>query len=274
VHKDKIRSRITERRREIKDELERLKTQDENRLQIRLRENPFSMALIGYTNAGKSSLFNGLLGRHEVDVENLLFKTLDTTTRALELSLQSRILITDTVGFIQKLPPHLEEAFTTTLSESQICSHLLILLDPVGMPLEIQQQVLRETLAKIGRTDEENWFWVLNKVDLFDSREKANQICKTLSIEYQVSATSDDSVQELKESIVEKLFAMLRQETLYLDYEEYGKLHGLREIATLEEEPAYFGTHLELRISFPNENTHRIEKVFGRSLDELTQPKN
>lgn len=273
IHKDKIRSRINERRREIKDELEKLKTQDENRLQSRLKENPFAMALIGYTNAGKSSLFNGLLGRHEVEVENLLFKTLDTTTRALELSNQSRILITDTVGFIQKLPPHLQEAFTTTLSESRICSHLLILLDPIGIPMETQQEVLRDTLQKIGRTDEENWFWAINKVDLFSTASEARRIADQLGVEYLVSATDPNSARELKESILEKLFSLLAKETLYLDYDEYGKLHALREIATLEQEPAYLGTHLEIQISFSRDNTHRIEKIFGRSLDELTQPR-
>lgn len=271
IHKDKIRSRINERRREIKDELEKLRNQDENRLQIRLRDNPFSMALVGYTNAGKSSLFNGLLGREEVDVEDLLFKTLDTTTRSLELSLQSRILITDTVGFIQKLPPHLQEAFTTTLAESKACSHLILLLDPIGIPMKKQQEVLRETLGIIGRTDEENWFWVINKMDLFATEQEAHETAIDLGVDYLVNATNQDSVFQLKEAILKKLFSMLTQETLYLEYEDFGKLHSLRDLATLEEEPSYYESHLEIRISFSRENTHRIEKIFNRSMDELTR---
>lgn len=268
AYKDKLRQKLTEQKKNIRMSLNRIKKQEKERRSSRILNSTISVALIGYTNAGKSSLFNEFLGRDEVATENRLFKTLDTTTRNLEISNQSELLITDTVGFIQQMPKHLQEAFHTTLAESRVCSHLLILLDPRGIPINEQKICIQETLKMIDRDDFENWLWVVNKADLLDTSE-IKSIQQEYNVDFFVSAHDSQSVGELKEYLINRISDSQKTVTLELDYSMSDKLYSLRQIATILEEPSYDQNWIRVKISFPTENTYRIEQLFSVSLEEL-----
>src|SRR6187431_2748570 len=120
-----------------------------NRRACAQRQQARRVALVGYTNAGKSSLMRALTGS-DVYVENKLFATLDTTVRALAPEVEPRILISDTVGFIKKLPHDLVASFRSTLDEALEASLLLYLADASDPTFRSQLDVTRSTLAEIG----------------------------------------------------------------------------------------------------------------------------
>ena len=268
AYRDKLRQRLTEKKKSIKQDLERLKRQDSERRSTRELSSPTSIALIGYTNAGKSSLFNEFLGKEEVATENLLFKTLDTTTRNLEISQQSAFLISDTVGFIQQMPEHLKEAFHTTLAESKLSSHILILLDPLSIPIKQQRECIIDTMEAIDRVDQDNWFWVVNKVDLLNE-DQISQIKQDFEIDLFISAHDPESVQSLKEYLVKQISSNRRTVDLELDYSMNDQIHSLKKIATILQEPIYDPDWIRVKVSFPFGDEYKIEQLFGASLVEL-----
>jgi len=268
AYRDKLRQRLTEKKKAIKQDLERLKRQDSERRSSRELASPTSIALIGYTNAGKSSLFNEFLGKEEVATENLLFKTLDTTTRNLEISQQSAFLISDTVGFIQQMPEHLKEAFHTTLAESKLSSHILVLLDPLSIPIKQQKECITDTMQAIDRLDHENWFWVVNKVDLLNEDQIAH-IKQEFKIDLFISAHDPKSVQGLKEYLIKRISSNRRTVNLELDYSMNDQIHSLKKIATILEEPVYDPDWIKIKVSFPFGDEYKIEQLFGASLMEL-----
>jgi GTP-binding protein HflX len=163
------------------------------------RQDARRVALVGYTNAGKSSLMRALTGS-EVYVEDKLFATLDTTVRALHPEVKPRILVSDTVGFIKKLPHDLVASFKSTLDEALEASHLLHVVDASDPGWPAQLQVTRDVLAEIG-ADAVPTTLVLNKSDrLTDEARRA------LSAEFPeawlVSAKDPDDVAALRLRIV------------------------------------------------------------------------
>jgi GTP-binding protein HflX len=139
----KIRDRVSE----LRDELAAVQRDQEARRSH--RRDARRVALVGYTNAGKSSLMRALTGS-EVYVENKLFATLDTTVRALQPEAKPRILVSDTVGFIKKLPHDLVASFKSTLDEALEASHVLHVVDAADPAWEAHYQVTCEVLAEIG----------------------------------------------------------------------------------------------------------------------------
>lgn len=269
AYKDKLRLKLTEKKKNIKLSLDKLKRQDEERRSNRIINQYTSVALIGYTNAGKSSLFNQFLGREEVATENQLFKTLDTTTRSLEISKQSELLITDTVGFIQQMPQHLREAFHTTLAESKVCSHLLILLDPVGISIQEQKSCITDTLNTIERNDTENWLWIMNKMDLLNEKE-IESMQRNFQIDYFISAHDFDSVEGLKSYIIDRISKGRKTVTLELDYSMSDRIYNLRQFATILEEPVYESEWVRIKISYEPDNEYKVEQLFNATMEELT----
>jgi GTP-binding protein HflX len=128
------------------------------------REPMLSVALVGYTNAGKSSILRALSGAHDVFVENRLFATLDTLTREVELGEGIRARVTDTVGFIRKLPHHLVASFRATLEEARGADVLLHIVDASHPDWEGQMQVVEGVLGELGLTDRPQ-VPVFNKID-------------------------------------------------------------------------------------------------------------
>ncbi|MCR4938924.1 MAG: GTPase HflX [Treponemataceae bacterium] len=155
---------VQEKMYRIKDELEKVKKDRETNRKRRGKIPLPSCAIVGYTNAGKSSLLNALTGA-DVLVENKLFATLDPTTRRLPLGNGSAVLLTDTVGFIDGLPHNLVDAFKSTLEEAALADLLLIVLDSSDPAVEEQYQTVMKVLSEI-KADKVPAITLLNKTDL------------------------------------------------------------------------------------------------------------
>ena len=121
------------------------------------------VAIVGYTNAGKSTLLNALTGA-DIPANNRLFDTLDTTTRSLTLPDGQEILLTDTVGFINKLPHHLIDAFRSTLEEARYADYILHVVDTSNPQMELQMQVVYDTLREL-KVEDKKIVTLLNKQD-------------------------------------------------------------------------------------------------------------
>lgn len=157
-----VRARISTLRRE----LDRLEKRRGVQSKARWDSGVYRVALVGYTNAGKSTLLNRLTGA-DAYVQDELFATLDPTTRALELEEGRKITLTDTVGFIQKLPTTLVESFKSTLAEVRAADLILLVADISDPHLELQISAVHAVLAEIGAA-EQRCVEVLNKCDLVD----------------------------------------------------------------------------------------------------------
>jgi GTP-binding protein HflX len=148
----------------VHDELEKISNTREQQIERRKKSGFKTISIVGYTNAGKSSLFNLLAGK-DVLVENALFATLDSTVGKLYLqSIKQEVLITDTIGFIRNLPPRLISAFKSTLLESIHADVLLHVIDVSDPELEIKIEVVNKILQELGR-DSQDVVYVFNKVD-------------------------------------------------------------------------------------------------------------
>jgi GTP-binding protein HflX len=161
----KVRDRVAE----LKDELARVVQESETR--SKARKEQLRVALVGYTNAGKSSLMRALTGS-DVLVADKLFATLDTTVRTLSPETRPPVLVSDTVGFIKKLPHDLVASFRSTLAEALEASLLLYVVDASDPTHEAELAVTREVLAEIG-ADEVPSLLVLNKIDRVDEADRA-----------------------------------------------------------------------------------------------------
>jgi GTP-binding protein HflX len=145
---------------------ERLAHVQQNRaVQRQSRASSFKASIVGYTNAGKSSILRGMTGAMDVHVEDRLFATLDPLTREVDLGENAHVLLTDTVGFIRKLPHHLVASFRATLEETRDADLLLHVVDASHKLWEEQRMVVEEVLGDLGITDQPTLL-VFNKMDL------------------------------------------------------------------------------------------------------------
>lgn len=206
-----IRNRIALLKKQLR-EIDRVKqTQRKNRSAL------VRVALVGYTNVGKSTLMN-LLSKSNVFAENKLFATLDTTVRRVVIDL-TPFLLSDTVGFIRKLPHTLVESFKSTLDEVREADILLHVADASHPSLEDQLKVVNETLTEIGAGEKEI-ITVFNKIDLINPHEvdkgKENYLLpKYLSEKYQpsflISAIQKESTELLRQALIEKVREIYRK---------------------------------------------------------------
>ena len=210
----------------------------------RARGSLKTAAIVGYTNAGKSTLLNKLTGAG-ILAEDKLFATLDPTTRVLELKDGQQILLTDTVGFIRKLPHHLVEAFKSTLEEAKYADYIIHVVDASNPQAEVQMHIVYETLRELGATGKKT-ITLLNKQDRvpeFQIRDlRADHVIKC-------SARTGEGLDELKD-ILGKILAegQVYLEELY-DYREAGKIQIIREYGTLlSEEYKENGIYVQARI--------------------------
>jgi GTP-binding protein HflX len=188
-----------------------------------------TISLVGYTNAGKSTLLNAMTGA-EVGVRDRLFHTLDPTTRTLRIAGRNHLL-TDTVGFISKLPHQLVDAFAATLEETQRADLLVHVLDASAGEehTETMKAAVEETLEEIG-AGEQPRLLVLNKVDLLDA-ETRTQLHLNHPEATLVSAETGEGIEELAERIEAELAHMLRPLELLVPYADGGSLAELHELA-------------------------------------------
>jgi len=206
-----------------------------------------TVALAGYTNAGKSTLLNAITGA-EVGVRDRLFHTLDPTTRSFEISGRT-YLLTDTVGFIRKLPHQLVDAFGATLQEALEADLLLHVVDASAPEEQLHEmlQAVDSVLAEIG-AGERPRLLVLNKVDLLDE-ERRREIGFRFPDAPQVSAATGEGLDDLLERVEATFLSSLRAMDLLLPYAEGGRLSELHDVAgEMEREDTAEGVRIRARV--------------------------
>ena len=211
-----IRRKIDKLRDELK---EVIRTRDTQR-RLREKNNIPVVALVGYTNAGKSTLLNTLTGAG-VQAENRLFDTLDTTTRRLEVSDVQEVLISDTVGFIRKLPHHLVDAFKATLEELKYADLIVHVIDASSSECEAQIRVVDEMISTLGAGDTPR-LEVYNKCDVLtaDVRQRGDNIVE-------ISAKTGMGIDILLKKIEESLSSSKKKVTLRLPYDKAGIVESI-----------------------------------------------
>jgi GTP-binding protein HflX len=235
----KIRDRVAELRRELA-QIER-----DQATRRSARSDQRRTALVGYTNAGKSSLMRALTSSG-VYVADKLFATLDTTVRALRPETEPRILVSDTVGFIKKLPHELVASFRSTLDEALEASLLLFVVDASDPSFRDQLAVTREVLGEIGASGVESRL-LLNKRDRLD-----DAACDALREEFPeailVCAHDPASVADVHELIVTFFDGKMQQAALFVPWTAQAMVSRVYDTATvLSERHDEAGTHLEVR---------------------------
>ena len=226
-------------RRLIRERISRLKKElcevEQHRELIRTQRKASQKkiaALVGYTSAGKSSIENALTGAG-ILADAMLFSTLDTTTRVLELEGKQEILLTDTVGFIRKLPHHLIEAFKSTLEEAKYADIIIHVVDASNPQMDSQMYVVYETLRQLG-VEGKPVITLFNKQDKLEEAGSFRDFQAQYSI--RTSAKTGQGLEELKTALLE----IIRSGQIYIEkmypFEEAGKIQLIRRHGQLLEE--------------------------------------
>lgn len=222
----------------IKKKLEEVSQHRSQHRQSRRRNEVPSFALIGYTNSGKSSLLNRLTGA-QVMAKNMLFATLDPTTRKVFLDEGPPAVVTDTVGFIRKLPTQLIEAFKATLEESAEADILLHVIDLSSPNMERQIEVV-DGLIKEFKWEDKKIIHIFNKVDVasVDRQFRVKQFPRVF-----VSALTGQGFEQLKKVMADSINEMQTEVELYFSHTQEFKIYDLsREAKITRKEPATEGT--------------------------------
>ena len=216
----KVRDRVAELREEL------AAVQRDQDVRRSHRRQARRIALVGYTNAGKSSLMRALTGS-DVYIENKLFATLDTTVRALQPEPKPRILVSDTVGFIKKLPLDLVASFKSTLDEALEASHLLHVVDASDPSWNAQLEVTHDVLTEIGAGDVPSTL-VMNKVDRLDATELTR--LRALHPEaWFVSAHDPADIVKIRERIIAIFEATYIEEEMIVPYDRQAVLSEMHD---------------------------------------------
>ncbi|MDI6803666.1 MAG: GTPase HflX [Bacteroidota bacterium] len=233
----------------------------EREIQRKGRKDFTRIALIGYTNAGKSTLMNGLADA-DVFVEDRLFATLDTTVRIMQLPHSQKVLLSDTVGFIRKLPPNLIASFKSTLAEVVEADILLHVVD-VSHPLfEEHIQTVISTIEEL-EAESKTTILVFNKIDALIDRTILNELTKKFVGSIAVSALRGINIPALKEklfSYVSEEFIERVVETDHLNYKVISKLHDIGEIL----EKKFGNKKVSIKIRFNKKRLGDFEKLLAK----------
>ena len=239
------RRRIRERLTDLERELEQIERQRGLRRQSREKNGVPIVALVGYTNAGKSTLFNRLTGA-DVYVENQLFATLDSVSRPIELPHGGKALLVDTVGFIRKLPHELVKAFRATLEEARLADVLVLVLDGADAQMESRRRTVEEVLDSLGATEAPR-VEAVNKCDLIASD------AQFLPGALYISASTGRSVENLLLRVENELDAGAQEVRLLVPFSRYAlvsRLHAMGGV--LEQRHSEEGVEIRMRITPQN----------------------
>ncbi len=237
------RRKIRDRIKELKNELNSIG--QEHQVRRARREQELSVALVGYTNAGKSSLMRVMTGS-EVLVADKLFATLDTTIRPMHPETRPKILISDTVGFIKKLPHDLVASFRSTLDEALHASLLLFVVDSSDPSFRSQLEVTRSVLAEVGATDVPSLL-VLNKRDRL-SREENQALQNEFPEAISISTRDKADLESLRTRILSYFESDMVDVELFIPYQVTGAIGEVRsKLRVLAERYDEKGTWLTVR---------------------------
>ena len=248
------RRRITLLRRRLRD----LSKQREVRRKERRRAEAPTVALAGYTNVGKSTLLNALTDA-DVSVNDQLFETLDPTTRAFEHE-GRRYLVTDTVGFIRRLPTELVEGFAATLEETLVADLVLQVVDASIPDEQMDEQVaaVRSVLHQIGADDLPREI-VVNKIDAADPLHR-RRLTNRFPDAVLISAVTGEGLEQLRERIAERFSDRYEAVRLFLPYHEGGKLAELYELGAPIEEREDHVDGVFVRARLPSRELRRFAR--------------
>ncbi len=250
------RRRIRDRIAELRQDLERIHR--EEALRRERRSEHMKVALVGYTNAGKSSLMRALTGS-EIYVADKLFATLDTTVRAIYPETKPKILVTDTVGFIKKLPHDLVASFRSTLDEALDASLLLYVVDASDPSFRSQLATTKTVLAEIGAAEQKS-ILVLNKDDCLSELDRA-ALRREFPDAVFLSTRNPESVRRLRDICVAEFEKGMVEETIRVPYARgaaIAEMHAVMRV--LEESHDEQGTKIKVRC-FPGD-LDRVRKTF------------
>ncbi len=253
----------------LKRRLKELSKQRATRRKSRERSQTPTVALAGYTNVGKSTLLNALTGA-EVSVHNRLFETLDPTTRGFEHD-GRRYLVTDTVGFIRRLPHQLVEGFAATLEETLAADLVLHVVD-ASAPEERMEEMLAavdEVLAEVG-ADEMPVQIVLNKVDLVDPLRR-RRLANRFPGAPQVSARSGEGLDELRATVAGLFSERFEAVRLLIPYEAGEKLAELYELGAPVDERTDRPDGVFVRARLSHADARRFAQFLVLEEDEASQ---
>lgn len=237
------RRKIRDRVKELKNELASIG--QEHLTRRARREQEISVALVGYTNAGKSSLMRAMTGS-EVLVADKLFATLDTTVRAIYPETRPKILLSDTVGFIKKLPHDLVASFKSTLDEALNASLLLYVVDSADPSFRSQLEVTKKVLAEVGAAEIPSYL-VLNKIDCL-SAEQLQELKNEFPDAVYLSTRNQDDIKSLREQLIKFFETEMVDKDVLVPYTVQGAIGDIRaKIRVLSESYDENGVILKVR---------------------------
>ncbi len=249
-----LRHRITQVRRELEEVASRRDTERE----ARRRSGLPTISIVGYTNAGKSSLLNALAGSHEVEAHDRLFETLDPTTRRVDLGDGVRALASDTVGFLRNLPPNLIAAFRSTLEEAVQADIIVEVVDASAPEALEQHRASQEILGELEALDKP-YVAGLNKWDLVEDHEATWQRLKRLPKAVPLSATSGMGLEELRECLRELVRNRRTAATIRLPYDHLDLLDMIHQRGhVLSQE--YQSDYVEAQIEVDSDILGKLER--------------
>ncbi len=250
---------IRERISQLKEELRQVEQNRTVQRKKRGEEQVMEAAIVGYTNAGKSTLLNALTNAGVLS-EDKLFATLDTTTRLLTLPSGQRILLTDTVGFIRKLPHNLIEAFKSTLEEAKYADIILHVVDSANPQYPLQMHTVYDTLRELG-VEDKIYVTLFNKQDQLEQVQMMRDGMADQSLS--VSAVTGAGLQELKGLLEE----IIRRQKVYLEeiipYAQAGKIQVIRKYGELLDEE-YQEQGIRIRAYVPRQMEGQIKQALGK----------
>ena len=249
-------------RRLVRDKISKLKLdlkkiEIERTTQSQKRNREFRVALVGYTNAGKSTLFNSLTGNN-VYVQDQLFATLDTTVRKLKINKTHQVLISDTVGFIRKLPHNLVASFRSTLKELLEADLILIVLDASSVIIDDHLDTIKQVLTDLGADDIPKSL-VLNKIDRVKEELELKRLRNKFSDAIFISALHHLRLDDVRNHIIDKIESDFEIFDLNIPY------HKGKEISQLQDqveilESVYGDDEIYLKIKGRKET---LDKILG-----------